>query len=52
LRTFIPAARRPDRTIEARSTEPHWTFQRRSKAVRRVLNDIAAAYRGLKGLGT
>jgi hypothetical protein len=35
---FIPAIRRPDRTIEGRSTEPHWAFQRRSNAVRRVLN--------------
>src|SRR4029453_14017252 len=44
LRTFIPAARRSDRTIEGRSTEPHWAFQQRSKAVRRVLNVTAARY--------
>jgi hypothetical protein len=34
----------PDRTIEGRSTEPHWAFQRRSNAVRRVLNVTAARY--------
>src|SRR5271169_2873311 len=44
LRTFIPAARRPDRTIEGRSTELHWAFQRRSNALRRVLNVTAARY--------
>src|SRR5215469_12276028 len=44
LRTFILAAQRPDRSIEGPSTEPHWAFQRRSNAVRRVLNVTAARY--------